>query len=233
MKLRDLRSLGVSLVVTFAEFFALPNGGIAAPIVADFDGAIYWVSDPATGAVLNDPVHGRLRYQSDAAPEPNSEQQALYRNVDELSLSIFHDGVPIHHYSATGGTIVVVSSPSFYAFYARGGAGLEDDSLLGQPLEALTLNLQNDHGVQGATTALPVGLSLAPFNPSLSFVSVDVNDNTWLSAFITSIHVVPEPGSFEFIVSGVFAGAMWRLRGARGRPFGKLRVERRAVQSGW
>jgi alkylation response protein AidB-like acyl-CoA dehydrogenase len=33
---------------------------------------------------------------------------------------------------------------------------LEDDTLLGQPLEALTLNLQNDHGVPGATTALPV-----------------------------------------------------------------------------
>ena len=217
MKLLDLRSLGVSLVVTFAEFFTLPNGGSAAPIVADFDGTIYWVNDPATGVVLDDPVHGRLRYQSDAVPEPDSEQQALYHNVDELSLSIFHNGVPIHYFSATGGTVVVVSSPSAYAFLARGSVGLEDDTLLGQPLEALTLNLQNDRGVPGATTALPVELSLAPFNPLLSFIDVVVNDNTWLSAYITSIRVVPEPRSFVFIVSGITAGGAWRLRGERNR----------------
>jgi hypothetical protein len=138
--------------------------------------------------------------------------------------------VPIHYFSATGGTIVVVSSPSAYAFFARGSVGLEDDTLLGQPLEALTLNLQNDHGVPGATTAFPVELSLAPFNPILSFVDVDVNDHTWLSAYITSIHVVPEPGSFVFIVSGIIAGGCGDCA-ARGA--GKVRAERRTVESGW
>jgi probable HAF family extracellular repeat protein len=206
MRLQDLRLYGVSLVVTFAALSALPSTGRAASIVADFDGATYWVNDPATGVVLNDPVHGRLRYDSDAAPEPDSEQQALYHNVDELSLTILHDGVPVHSFSATGGTIVVVSSPSAYALYARGSTGLEDDALLGQPLEALTLNLQNDHAVPGATTALPMEISLASFNPILSFVDVNVNDNTWLSAYITSIHVVPEPDSYVIIVGAALAG---------------------------
>jgi hypothetical protein len=217
MKLLHLRSLGTSLFIALVEFFALSECCGAAPIVVDFDGTIYSVTDPATGVVLNDPVYGRLRYQSDAVPEPDSDQQALYHNVDEFSLSIYHDGVPTLSFSATGGTIVVVSSPSAYAFLARGSEGLEDDTLLGQPLEALTLNLQNDHGVPGTTTALPVDLSLARFNPTLSFVDVDVNDNTWMSAYITSIHVVPEPGSFAFIVSGTIAAGVLRLRGARDR----------------
>jgi hypothetical protein len=213
MKRLNLRQLCACMAVACAQLFALPNDLSAEQIVADFDGTIYWVSDPATGVVLNDPVHGRLRYRSDAVADPDSEQQAQYQAVDEFSLSVLHDGAPVHYFSATGGSIVVVSSPTAYAFLARGNIGLEDDTLLGQPLEALTLNLQNDQGVPGSTTALPANLSLAPFNPSLSFVDVDVNDNTWLSAYITSIRVVPEPGSFALLVGGVIAGGLWRLRG--------------------
>jgi len=212
MKRRHRAHLAAILGLTFAHFFALPGCLTAEQIVADFDGTIYWVSDPATGVVLNDPVHGRLRYRSDAVADPDSEQQAVYQAVDELSLSILHNGVPIHYFSATGGRIVMASSPTYYAFLGRGSLGLEDDTLLGQPLEALTLNLQNDHGVPGSTTALPVELSLSNFNPALSFVDVDVNDNTWLSAYITSIRVVPEPGSLFLVASGVIACGLWRSR---------------------
>jgi hypothetical protein len=211
MKRLKRKLLAICIAISLAYILALPGHVGAAPLVADFDGTVYWVNDPATGVVLNDVVHGRLRYDSDAPPEPDSDQQALYRNVTELSLTFVHEGAPVQSFAATGGTIVINSTPNLYAFYARGSAGLDDDTLLGQPLEALTLNLQNDQGVPGSTTALPVELALAQFNPLLSFVDVDVNDVTWLSAYVTSIHVVPEPGGMAMMVSGVIAIGAWRF----------------------
>jgi hypothetical protein len=176
-----------------------PAAAAAATVVADFDGYIYYVTDPATGVALNDPVHGRVRYESDAPPEPDSSQQAVYRNLDELSINILHEGAPMYAFSASGGMTVVVSSPSAYSFLVYGREGLEDDTLLGQPLEGLSLILQNDQAVPGTSTALPLELSLAPFNPALSFFDVDVNDNTVLSAYITTIRVVPEPSSLVLV----------------------------------
>jgi hypothetical protein len=205
------------LVLTLPFLAALPTVARAVPIVADFDGFIYFVADPATGVALNDPVHGRIRYDSDSPPNPDSEQQAVYDGLQELSITILHDGAALYEFTATGGITVVVSSPTNYSFLAYGGSGLQDDTLLGQPLETLALILQNDQPVPGKTTALPLELSLDPFNPALSFFDVDVNDNSVLSAYLTSLRTVPEPGTLllALIASPSMILVYWRRRFVR------------------
>ncbi len=192
------------LSTCWAVLLAAPVAAMAAPITFGFTGVVTSVNTPlAVEFSVGESVVGNYTFESTTADaDPGDVTRGHYDNAITAFTATFGGDYVVA--MGLDNTILVYDGPTGNDVYIVDLVDPTADPVAGYNISAFTLTLIDNDSTVFTSAAIPLTPpDLSEFENDYSWSIFFNGDNEWIDIKLTSLALIPEPGSITLLLCGL------------------------------